>query len=62
MVKEYIYYSSLIHNINNTDAFLKGITSLLAFLPLHKILVCFFLHVSVTDWTPLTRFNDANVV
>ena len=39
-----MFYSSIIHNIvNNRDAFLKGITSLLAFLPLHEIFVCFYI-------------------
>ena len=38
-----MFYSSIIHNIDNTDAFLKGITSLLAFLPLHEIFVCFYM-------------------
>ena len=42
MVKENTFYSTLIHNISNTGAFLKGITSLLAFLPLHEIFVCFY--------------------
>ena len=38
-----MFYSSIIHNIDNTDAFLKGITSLVAFLPLHEIFVCFYM-------------------
>ena len=40
MVKENTFYSTLIHNISNTGAFLKGITSLLEFLLIRYTFSC----------------------